>query len=82
MTAQPEFRRIDLPDEATGDRAIHRVAEAVHRLNEAVQRAVAAGVSVELVRVSRHHDGVGHWGDQVVPMIRGSDAPDAKSGGS
>ena len=39
-------------------------------------------VSVELVRVSRHHDGVGHWGDQVVPMIRGSDAPDGTAGGS
>lgn len=70
MSAQPEFRRVDLPENAQIDRAIHRVAEATHRLNEAVQRAVAAGVSVELVRVSRHHDGTGHWGDQVVPTIR------------
>lgn len=70
MSAQPEFHRVDLPDSANVDRAINRVAEAVHRLNEAVQRAVATGVSVELVRVSRYHDGSGNWGDQVVPMIR------------
>ena len=70
MTAQSEFRRVDLPENAAVDRAIHRVAEATHRLNEAVQRAVSAGVSVELVRVSRHHDGAGHWGDQIVPTIR------------
>lgn len=77
MTAQPEFRRVDLPENANVDRAIHRVAEAVHRVNEAVQRAVAAGVSVELVRVSRHHDGNGSWGDQMVPMIRAAEKPGA-----
>ena len=58
------------------DRAVNRVAEAVHRLNESVQRAIAAGVSVELVRVSRYHDGSGNWGDQVVPMIRAGTASD------
>ena len=36
MSAQPEFRRVDLPENANLDRAIHRVAESVHRLNEAV----------------------------------------------
>ncbi len=78
MTAQPDFRRVDLPGNANVDRAVHRIAEATHRLNEAVQRAVAAGVSVELVRVSRHHDGGGHWGDQIVPMIRAAaDKPGA-----
>ena len=76
MAAQPEFRRVDLPENANADRAINRVAEAVHRLNEAVQRAIAAGVSVELVRVSRYHDGSGNWGDQVVPMIRADAASD------
>ena len=70
MAEQTEFRRVDLPEKATADRAINRVAEAVHRLNEAVQRAVSTGVSVELVRVSRYHDGTGNWGDQIVPMIR------------
>jgi hypothetical protein len=75
QSVQPEFRRAELPDAPNSNRAIVRVAEAVHRLNEAVQRAVAAGVSVELVRVSRYHDGSGNWGDQVVPMIRGAGAP-------
>lgn len=65
-----DFERVERPDLDPRDRAIHRVADAVHRLNEAIQRAVNAGVSVELVRVSRHHGGNGSWGDQVVPTIR------------
>ncbi|HWW26577.1 MAG TPA: hypothetical protein VNZ85_11845, partial [Caulobacter sp.] len=44
--------------------------EASHRLNEAVRRATEAGYSVELVRTSRHHDGAGNWGDQIVPTVR------------
>lgn len=66
-----EFRRVNVSSEDGQERALRRVAEAVHRLNEAVQRAVSEKLSVELVRVSRHHDGHGHWGDQMVPMIRG-----------
>lgn len=72
MTADPEFQRIDLPEGDRETRAIHRVAEAVHRLNDAVQRAVNEGVSVEVIRVSRYHNGAGAWGDQVVPTIRGT----------
>jgi len=69
-TQSGEFR--PLPDiaETDRDKAIRRVADAVHRMNEAVIRAVDAGVSVELVRVSRYHDGHGNWGDQAVPTIR------------
>ena len=79
MTVQ--FQRIDLPAASAADRAIQRVAEATHRLNEAVQRAVSTGVSVEIIRVSRYHDGSGSWGDQVVPTIRqtGKDAGDDKA---
>jgi hypothetical protein len=72
MTTQTlsHFQRIDMPTASDEDRAIQRVAEAAHRLNEAVQRAVANGLSVELVRVARHHDGRGNWGDKIVPAIR------------
>jgi hypothetical protein len=70
MNENTDFKRIERPETDTQSRAIHRVAEAVHRMNEAVQRAVAEGVSVELVRVSRHHNGAGAWGDQIVPTIR------------
>jgi hypothetical protein len=70
MNASPEFQRIGRPETDSQTRAIHRVADAVHRLNEAVQRAVIEGVSVELVRVSRYHNGAGAWGDQVVPTVR------------
>ena len=65
-----EFKPVAPPDLSDKDRAINRVADTVHRVNEAIQRAVAAGVSVELVRVSRHHDGSGNWGDQMIPLVR------------
>ncbi len=70
MNADTDFQRIELPEGDRETRAIHRVAEAVHRLNDAVQRAVNEGVSVEIIRVSRYHNGAGAWGDQVVPTIR------------
>lgn len=74
-----DFERLETAKLTPRDRAIHRVADAVHRLNEAIQRAVDAGISVELVRVSRHHDGNGCWGDQVVPTVRVTEtAADAK----
>lgn len=72
-----EFRplaSVDLPER---DRAINRLADAVHRANEAIIRAVKAGVSVELVRVSRFHDGAGNWGDQMIPLVRDRDTAPA-----
>jgi hypothetical protein len=76
---KPEFKAVERPELGARDRAVHRVAEAVHRCNEAIQRAVAAGVSIEIVRVSRHHDGAGAWGDQMIPLARepGEARPDA-----
>lgn len=65
-----EFKPVVAQELSDRDRAINRIADAVHRVNEAIQRAVAAGVSVELVRVSRHHDGSGNWGDQMIPLVR------------
>lgn len=50
-------------------RAIRRLAGDLHRLNHAVMQAVEAGVTVELVRASRHHCGDGNWGDLMVPVI-------------
>ena len=66
-----EIKAVVLPELPDRDRALHRVANAVHRMNEAIQRAV----SVELVRVARHHDGVGNWGDQMVPLVRETAGP-------
>ncbi len=65
-----QFKAVPAQDLSDRDRAINRLADAVHRMNEAVQRAVASGISVELVRVSRHHDGAGSWGDQMIPLVR------------
>ncbi len=55
---------------------IRRVADTVHRLNEQIKAAVNAGVTIELMRASRCHDGRGQWGDQMTPIIRMSDAED------
>ncbi|KRA60455.1 hypothetical protein ASD79_07470 [Caulobacter sp. Root655] len=64
------FAPAAMPNTSAEQRAVDRVAEASHRLNEAVRRAIEAGYSVELVRTSRHHDGAGNWGDQIVPSVR------------
>ncbi|WP_426000793.1 hypothetical protein [Caulobacter sp. DWR1-3-2b1] len=65
-----QFVPAAMPNASAEQRAVDRVAEASHRLNEAVRRAIEAGYSVELVRTSRHHDGAGNWGDQIVPTVR------------
>jgi hypothetical protein len=68
--AKGEFRALPDHSETESERAVRRVADAVHRVNEVIVRAVEAGVSVELVRISRYHDGRGNWGDQMIPTIR------------
>ena len=72
MNAMPqgEFRPLRDSADSEAERAVRRVADAVHRANDAILRAVDAGISVELIRVSRYHDGRGNWGDQMVPTIR------------
>jgi hypothetical protein len=65
-----EFLPLVESAETEQDKALRRVADAVHRVNDAIIRAVEAGISVELVRVSRFHDGTGNWGDQMIPMVR------------
>ncbi len=48
---------------------IKKVANDLHRLNASVMQAVEGGVTVELMRVSRHHNEKGAWGDLLVPII-------------
>ena len=69
-----QFAPAAMPNSTAEQRAVDRVAEASHRLDEAVRRAIEAGYSVELVRTSRHHDGSGNWGDQIVPTVRANSA--------
>lgn len=73
--SQPEFKVVPKTELPPQERAVNRIAEAVHRLNEAIQRAVDTGISIELVRVSRFHDGSGNWGDQMVPLVRSRELP-------
>ncbi len=75
--SKSEFSRLSKPSESEQDRALRRMADAVHQMNLAVMRAVDSGLSVELVRGSRHHDGSGNWGDQMVPLVRVKELPDA-----
>ena len=56
-------------DDNDVDNAIRMLATDLHRLNQSVIRAVDAGVSVELIRSSRHHNGNGKWGDLLIPVI-------------
>lgn len=70
MTAQTEIKAVEPENDVSpAEAAIRMLANDVHRLNQAVARAVDAGVSVELIRSSRHHNGNGQWGDLLVPVI-------------
>jgi len=51
------------------DQAIRMLANNLHRLNQSVIHAVDMGVTVELIRSSRHHDGDGNWGDLLIPVV-------------
>ncbi len=77
--SQDEFSRLPKAPESDQERALRRMADAVHYLNLAVMRAVDSGLSVELVRASRHHDGGGNWGDQMVPLVRVREAHAAEA---
>ena len=72
---QPALRPVPGARETEQDRAIRRIADAVHRTNEAIRAAVDSGMSVELVRVSRYHEGHGNWGDQMIPVVREKGPP-------
>jgi hypothetical protein len=49
--------------------ALTPVLEAAFMLNQAIMQAVDAGVTIELVRDFRYHDGRGNWGDQTMPRV-------------
>lgn len=46
--------------------ALHSLNDAILRMNSAISKAVDAGVSVEVARSFRYHDGQGNWGDQIM----------------
>lgn len=58
------------PRKPDAEMLIRRVADTVHRLNKQIADAVDAGASIELLRGSRHHNGRGQWGDQMVPLVK------------
>lgn len=58
------------PKRADVDAMIRRVADTLHRLNQQVASAVEAGVTIEVMRASRHHNGRGQWGDQMIPIVK------------
>lgn len=58
------------PRKADADALIRKVADTLHRLNHHITTAVDAGVTIELMRGSRCHNGRGQWGDQMIPIVR------------
>lgn len=58
------------PKTADAEVLIRRVAETLHRLNQQITTAVDAGVTIELIRGSRFHNGLGQWGDQMIPIVK------------
>lgn len=61
------------------DKPVASLAQAVETLNKAILEAVDAGVSVNLVRARRHHDGHGNWGDQFITSCDVQQKPPASS---
>jgi hypothetical protein len=48
---------------------LYQLNLAVSAMNEAISSAVDAGITIEMVRASRYHDGRGNWGDLMRPTI-------------
>jgi hypothetical protein len=48
---------------------LETIARKLEDVNAAVRAAVDSGLSVELVRKSRHHRDGGYWGDMMMPMV-------------
>ena len=63
------------PRKADSDMLIRKVADTLHRLNQQITTAVDAGVTIELMRGSRFHNGRGQWGDQMIPIVRVAEPP-------
>lgn len=58
------------PDLKDPEALIRRMAETLHRLNQQITQAVDAGLTIELLRGSRFHNGRGQWGDQMIPVVK------------
>jgi hypothetical protein len=54
---------------ATGNPLVQTLNSDLQRLNETIAEMVEDGMTVELVRRSRHHTTSGNWGDQMMPVI-------------
>lgn len=58
------------PKASDAENLIRKVADTLHRLNQQITTAVDAGVTIELMRGSRFHNGRGQWGDQMIPIVK------------
>lgn len=63
------------PKRSDTETLIRKVADTLHRLNQQITSAVDAGVTIELMRASRFHNGRGQWGDQMIPIVKMADTP-------
>ncbi len=63
------------PKQGDPEALIRKVAETLHRLNQQITAVVDAGVTIELMRGSRFHNGRGQWGDQMIPIVKIAEPP-------
>lgn len=63
------------PKSTDPEALIRKVADTLHRLNQQITNAVDAGVTIELMRASRFHNGRGQWGDQMIPIVKVTEHP-------
>ncbi len=63
------------PKAVDQDTLVRKVADTLHRLNQQITNAVDAGVTIEIMRASRHHNGRGQWGDQMIPIVKIAEIP-------
>ena len=69
------FRVLSLTEPAHHE-ALQPVLDSIRRMNDCISAATEAGISIELIRMSRMHNGQGHWGDQIALAIRQPDSPE------
>lgn len=48
---------------------LDKIAHQIEKLNASMRQAVDAGMTIELRRLSRHHQEDGFWGDIIAPTV-------------
>jgi hypothetical protein len=71
--ADKEFQLLNVTEKAPAA-SLQQVLDSIQKTNDSIRTAIESGISIELVRTSRLHNGQGSWGDQIAPAIRKGEA--------